>query len=325
MKTVWIFVIGCWLPAVATGTEPIEEQIRATVSLSLPFIRAEGEAWIQDKDCLSCHQIPFMVWSLNTAASLNFETDRRQLDTWNRWSLDWTNLASPETRDDAVKIETLKSSNDSVAQLLIGLKTHQTDITWHEAYVNSLLKSQQPSGLWKAGGQLPLQKRPKWETQEVSSMWSMVALATHFTKDNQRFTEATTRFESSLKADKEPQSTEWWAMRLLVADKLQQDQVADRAVQTLIRRQHDNGSWGWLMNEPGDALGTSIAVYALAHHGMNRNAPALSKAIDFLIRTQKDDGSWDVNSTKSGSRDSVTDTATYWGTTWAVIALCEVL
>jgi hypothetical protein len=46
-----------------------EQRVRSTVGRSLPFIQAEGQRWIDEKKCVTCHQVPFMIWALNAARS----------------------------------------------------------------------------------------------------------------------------------------------------------------------------------------------------------------------------------------------------------------
>ena len=42
---------------------------RALVERSLPFLREQGLAWIDKRDCTSCHQVPAMLWSWNLATA----------------------------------------------------------------------------------------------------------------------------------------------------------------------------------------------------------------------------------------------------------------
>ena len=92
----------------------------------------------------------------------------------------------------------------------------------------------------------------------------------------------------------------------------------------LAKQQQSDGGWGWLVNDPSDALGTGMALYALLQTSSVEPA-VIQRAQQFLVATQGDDGSWPVKGTKAKKRDSVQETATYWGTTWAVIALTESL
>jgi len=66
-----------------------------------------------------------------------------------------------------------------------------------------------------------------------------------------------------------------------------------------------------------------MVLYALNQSGVNPKQERISKAVEFLTSSQNDDGSWDVKGTKNAKKDHVEETSTYWGTTWAVIALLE--
>ncbi|HIE99272.1 MAG: hypothetical protein ABGZ53_12855 [Fuerstiella sp.] len=45
--------------------------------------------------------------------------------------------------------------------------------------------------------------------------------------------------------------------------------------------------------------------------------------LQLLKAGQQDDGSWAVKGTKKNKQDTIQETATYWGTCWAVIGLLE--
>src|SRR5947199_1096149 len=73
-----------------------DEAVREAVERSLPFIQAEGERWIEEKKCVTCHQIPFMVWSLNAAADRGLMLDRQKLAGYRQWATDWKHMATKE-------------------------------------------------------------------------------------------------------------------------------------------------------------------------------------------------------------------------------------
>ena len=49
----------------------------------------------------------------------------------------------------------------------------------------------------------------------------------------------------------------------------------------------------------------------------------IEAACSYLVKTQKPNGTWAVKGTKQDKQDTVQETATYWGTCWAVIGLLE--
>src|SRR5262245_5885309 len=207
-----VVAAGIWL-ALAAVDAPREEQVRAAVERSLPFVVAEGERWIAEKKCVTCHQVPFMVWSLNAAAERGIELDRQKRDECNLWAVEWKNMA---TKEDLEKGEehTLARHSDPVAQLLLARGKGSTSETWPGLFAERLAAGQQEDGSWKAGGQLPSQKRPERETQEVSTMWSLVALQSYATPAESvadRFAKA----REWLGGETRGESSEWWAVRLL--------------------------------------------------------------------------------------------------------------
>ena len=60
---------------------------RAAVEKSLPYLEKEGVAWIRQRDCLSCHQVTFMLWAHHEARAKGIAVDDRKLAEWTDWSL----------------------------------------------------------------------------------------------------------------------------------------------------------------------------------------------------------------------------------------------
>jgi squalene-hopene/tetraprenyl-beta-curcumene cyclase len=69
---------------------PAAADIRKAVERSLPYIQKEGTAWIADRKCVSCHVVPFMLWSLNEAGARHIAVDAKKLNQWADWSLDYS-------------------------------------------------------------------------------------------------------------------------------------------------------------------------------------------------------------------------------------------
>jgi len=105
------------------------------------------------------------------------------------------------------------------------------------------------------------------------------------------------------------------------------DAATETATKELLALQKSDGSWGWLKSDPGDALATGMSLYALVKSA-EANAhddKTVQGAIKFLIENQRQDGSWAVKGTKEKKKGRIEETAVYWGTTWAAIALLEML
>jgi squalene-hopene/tetraprenyl-beta-curcumene cyclase len=60
--------------------------IRASVERSLAFLEKEGVAWMRQRDCLSCHHVPFLIWSHRAAQAKGIPLDAPKLGAWTEWS-----------------------------------------------------------------------------------------------------------------------------------------------------------------------------------------------------------------------------------------------
>lgn len=284
------------------------------VQRSLPFVKEKGAAWIEKRQCASCHQIPAMLWGLNKAARLGLEVDRSLLAWQTAFATDWRHWNNSGDKDGVDKVSA--GNIDTMNFLLLGRDEEAEDASvWTGEFRAQLLKNQLPDGSWKPGGQLPLTKRSAREMSEVTTMWTLLALRSY--GDEKIPAEVLQRAEGYLAAAQPGQSTEWHAARLLLQPK--NETLRDE----LLKLQHADGGWGWLASEPGDALGTGYALYALARSGLPATHEAMQRAVAFLKTTQKPDGSWDTPSTRARDKNKVIPTSIYWGTAWAVTGLLE--
>lgn len=309
----------------AEDAPPTADHVTAAVEQALPFILRAGVDWIEQRECVSCHQVPFMIWSLNAAADRGLSVDAEQLRTWSDWSTNWQHFSAGEDQDEEQAAKALSNNGDILYQLVLGKRNHAESDSeqWVDTFLTSLAETQQEDGSWKAGGQLPLQKRPKPETDEVTTMWTLYALSSNQPTDVWQ-----PRLDAArpiLHRSDAGESTEWFAVRLLLEDRLGNTEAANAIQTQLLAHQCSDGGWGWLVDEQSDALGTGIALYALARSGLAADHPAVAGARRFLLNTQQEDGSWPVRSTKEAKRKEVAPTATYWGACWAVIGLAETL
>jgi Squalene-hopene cyclase C-terminal domain len=67
---------------------PAPADVREAVSRSLPFLEKEGVAWMRVQKCTSCHQVPWMLWSMNLAHRRGFAVDADLLAARNEWAVD---------------------------------------------------------------------------------------------------------------------------------------------------------------------------------------------------------------------------------------------
>lgn len=315
----WISTAG--LAQSSDSVVSTTEQIRLAVSRSLPYLESAGESWMKTKKCVSCHRVSFMTWSFDAAARNGFEVDQPKLQEWVRWSvsksLDQTDKEKPV--DGELNI-------DGLSQLILAHPAGSSATLQDEArqeFVRLILKTQQDDGSWKPAGQLPSQKRPELETRQVSTMWNVLALRA--ASQTPETNAASQRALEWLKTSQPGKSTEWYTVRLLLSISEEEATELESARTQLRSMQKDDGGWGWLTDDPSDALATGLVMYALAVDAADANASAMQRAQQFLITTQDEDGSWKVNGTKEKKKSGVEETATYWGTAWATIGLLQTL
>lgn len=313
----------------AAEDAPLETEIRQTIEKSLPFIEEKGLYWIEKKKCVSCHRVSFMTWSLSSAARRGFDVDLAKVNEWIDWSIE-KGIPKP----DGDKPVATKNA-DGLSQQLLARVEYPLDEARNKAwskYVELVTAAQSADGSWKPAGQLPGQKRKLEETTDVSAVWHILALTGELATESDATRKETLKksVDAAMKkftARKEAASTEWYVVRLLLALEMGDDPAAAAATRELLAIQKPNGSWGWLKSDPGDALATGMAMYALVRstEATTRTEHAIQSATRFLIETQRDDGSWAVKGTKEKKKAKVEETAVYWGTTWAAIALLETL
>lgn len=299
--------------AVAAG----DETLRDAVARALPYVQQGGDRWIAEQKCVSCHRVSFMTWALTDAQAHGFEVDAARLTEVREWSRDKLLSMNKKAgkRVGALNLE-------GVSQVLWSERRTATDDATAEQnaqFLQMIRDGRRDDGLWNAAGQLPTQKRPKGETELVSSMWSVLAL------EDSGEVVGDGRFDSAIDEPNNPASTEWYAMRL-VLDTLRDNKEAKAGwIDELRGLQQSDGGWGWLITDPSDALATGQALYALRFAGLPKDDPAVVHAVQFLANTQNDDGSWTVLGTKENAKDRAEETAIYWGTCWAVIGLLAAL
>lgn len=72
----------------APAPDPVTpEQAKKVVERSLPFLREEGIQWSRRRQCISCHHVGFMVWSLGEAQRHNLKVDAAELKYWTDWAV----------------------------------------------------------------------------------------------------------------------------------------------------------------------------------------------------------------------------------------------
>jgi hypothetical protein len=66
---------------------PDETAVRESVARSLPFLESAGVAWMEERSCMSCHHVPFLLWTHRAAAAKEFDIDSQKLSDWEAWCI----------------------------------------------------------------------------------------------------------------------------------------------------------------------------------------------------------------------------------------------
>lgn len=64
---------------------PTDAAVREAVARSLPFLEKGGVAWKNEHGCMSCHHVPFLLWSHRAAQAHGLTVDQKKLAEWDDW------------------------------------------------------------------------------------------------------------------------------------------------------------------------------------------------------------------------------------------------
>ena len=90
MRSLPILVALVLVPSsglLGADVKPSEADVRKTIARGLPYLEKEGLAWIKQRNCMSCHNVSFMLWAHNEAKAHGVDVDAKKLAEWNDWSL----------------------------------------------------------------------------------------------------------------------------------------------------------------------------------------------------------------------------------------------
>lgn len=383
------FLAANSLALAADDKSPSDQEVRNAVQRSLPYLEREGVAWIDKHNCISCHHVPFLLWSHHAAKSHGVAIDEAKLARWAQWaagkslsmrgSFTLTDASLTQLRADglpeatvdqlrtvlgkkfATEEEFIASAGailkpqelaahrssivkraaptnvpgetdggglDTIAQLLMGRsRPEQGQMAEFVTEVPKLMVAwQQPSGLWKAAGQLPNLNRPSAETDAVATKWAVLALAT-LDKPPPPIAGSLSRALSIVKNDGGGKSTESFITAALIAHQFGEERQSGEQVGELLRMQNADGGWPWAVGGRSDAFATGQALYALGLIAAPQATPSMERARKYLIETQQKDGSWPTtgegisNAATPQRKKKVEPIYRYWGTAWATIGL----
>ena len=66
--------------------DPSDASTREAIVRSLPFLETAGTAWMEERGCMSCHHVPFMIWAHRAAQTKRVMVVTKKLADWDEWA-----------------------------------------------------------------------------------------------------------------------------------------------------------------------------------------------------------------------------------------------
>ncbi len=197
-----------------------------------------------------------------------------------------------------------------------------------EALVEVIVKAQRKDGSWSPGNFG--QQRTVKKATDLVTIKAVLTLAS-VNKLSDPAVQVGKRARTFLNSAKPGETIDLVVFHTLLAYVDSDTKRSEELVQELLKRQHEEGGWGWHCDDPkSDGYATGEALHVLHTLGRQNTEPVVRKAQKFLLESQRADGSWFLSRlTASKSKDPNTKDGdavyTYWATAWAVIGLLETL
>ncbi|MBG30282.1 MAG: hypothetical protein CMI31_09820 [Opitutae bacterium] len=292
------------------------------VSRAIPLIEKSVLAYVEKRDCFSCHHQALAMMALGRSRDFGLKVAQDSIATQVKFSLDYFGGRSKLL----LQGKGVPGGPYNAGYALTSLSAAgepADEVT--QSLVRYLLKSQKKDGSWKIINHRP----PIEDSHFAATALSYRGLQAYGGTDERQGAMA-----KALQWMKEfpPSSTEDHAFKLLGlhwggVPKAGQAGEASRALLALQRE--DNG-WGQLPDMASDAYATSLALFALKESGVPQPVPkAISLGEKWLLDNQLKDGSWLVK-TRSKPIQKPLDSEFPHGkdqfisiaaTCWAVMAL----
>ena len=289
-------------------TGQISQQVRKAIERGLPFMEEEVVKWNKRQNCVSCHNVLPILWSLNAARERGFSVDQEKVE-------DWTKKSWQMQR---------RIPDESLAYLILGRDRTSDDDSAYEGFAEQLIKRQKADGSWKPGGQRILQKRREKRSVMEPSLWSVLALTTVGGSDD-RVTKSRARALEWFAEAKPVTTTEGAALQLLLESRDRRSNGTDYQATQLLIWQNTDGGWGWMKDKQSDVIATGQSLYALGLSGAENYQSNVRKAWEYLLENQRADGAWLASADVRGWSHDFTEQSVYWGTAWAILGLTQTL
>jgi Squalene-hopene cyclase C-terminal domain len=317
-----------WL-AWAAATYPTPANVRTATERALPLLVKAAEGHVAKQTCFACHNQALPMLAFHAARQHGFAVSDDALTEQTEFIATFLGKNTEKFH----KGEGTGGQVDSAGYALFTLELggHQPDETT-AAVVAYLLKYQADKDHWRVTSNRP----PSEVSSFTTNYLALRGLRVFGTADQK---EAIAKRRDAVRgwllktlAD----DTEDRVFRLLALKEAgAQDEAIRQAAQALVRRQRPDGSWGQLIDLPGDAYATGSALFALHEAGgLKTDDPEYRYGLWFLLRTQRKDGTWYLKSRSKpfqpyyesgfpyGKDQFISASASGWATA-ALAAACE--
>src|SRR5262249_18724331 len=82
-----IFLLGFATACRAEDKLPTDAGVRKAIVKALPFVEKDGLAWIDRRDCMSCHVVGYMLWAHVEAKAHGIPIDEKKFAEWTDWCM----------------------------------------------------------------------------------------------------------------------------------------------------------------------------------------------------------------------------------------------
>lgn len=315
----------------AQAAAPSDEAARGAIERSLPYLEREGVAWMEKRACLSCHHVPFLLWSHREARERGIAVDEKKLAAWTDWSL-------KESLAQRVKVRLAETALPSIPAELKPKVEPFTKRGWkeeefakavssaefepHRAELQKQLSREKGDGggldtmsdLLLAGGWGGDSDFSAWtrarivELQQADGSWKPGGQLFALSRSAAEATEVTTMWTILALGDKSEvvtkaldflkkaapgKTNEGLALRMMVEKRFGTPELFRQQLKELAARQHPDGGWAWLQGDASSPFATGLILYLLSVAG-STDAVDLPRARQFLVGSQEKDGSWTI-------------------------------
>lgn len=296
-----------------------EAAVRAALTKSLGYLAREGDRWMEDKDCISCHHLPELLWSHREAAARGFSVDQAKFNEWLAWADERANQK--------------QHGLEQASLMLLAMPGRAA-----KAHLERVTSEQKPDGSWKPGNQfIGMQKRGEPDAVANALRLHLIALQSA-AKPSEMKDKALARCAPLLQKKETPTTVESLVFRLDHARQSAKTEEAEKWQKTILQHQRGDGGWSSMIGaNMSDPLATGQVLWALRDAAPGSAAAvATAKAQSWLLGTQSADGAWPIDIThiskidrsapaKAKSFKDATDIYRYWAAGWAAIGLLQSL